>query len=273
MYNGTMNLAAFYRRVGELLSSGTRFGCARLVEAKGSVPQTPSASLILYPDGSFEGTIGGGRFEAQVLSDLLAMIESDERIDYRRYGLNRNELQMFCAGEAHVLLETFRAGSELLVFGGGHVGEALAKLAREVGGFSITVVDDRATYADPKRHPRAHATAHTDASYTDNMPTLGPGSYVVLVTRCHDVDRILCKRFAVLDLAYLGMIGSKAKAASFRKLLLSEGISEEHIARIHMPIGLDLGPTKRPNDVALSILAEVVKVRQQREQGKKERTP
>ncbi|GIW70899.1 MAG: xanthine dehydrogenase [Planctomycetota bacterium] len=260
-----MEAAAFHARVAELLRAGQPFGTARLIDFKGSVPQAPGAAMIVHPGGAIEGTIGGGRFEAAVTTELLGMLQDGGRIALRTYTLSRDELGMYCAGQAQVLLEAFAPAAELVIFGGGHVGAALVRLARQVGGFRITVVDDRLPYAAPEHHPDADRVVHTDPTYTEGLPALGPWSYAVLVTRCHEVDRTLLARLAPLDLAYLGMIGSRAKWGQIRRLLEREGIAPAQLDRVHAPIGLDLGRTKRPEEVALSILAEVVRTRNQRE--------
>jgi xanthine dehydrogenase accessory factor len=261
-----MELADFHARVAALLRSGRPFGTARLVGLEGSVPQAAGASMVVHPDGAIEGTIGGGRFEAAATTDLLGMLEdgAGRAVELKRYTLSRDELGMYCAGRAEVLLETFPAGDELVIFGGGHVGAALCRQARQVGGFRVTVVDDRLPYADPAHHPQADRVIRTDPTYAAGLPELGPWTYAVMVTRCHDVDKALLARLAPLELAYLGMIGSKAKWKQLRAILEREGADPAHLDSVHAPIGLPLGRTKRPEEVALSILAEVIKVRNER---------
>jgi xanthine dehydrogenase accessory factor len=147
-----------------------------------------------------------------------------------------------------------------VIFGGGHVGEALGRLAAELRLFRVTVVDDRAQFAARDRHPRADRVVQTDPLYRERIPALGPWTYAVVVSRCHDVDKHLVRRLAAeADLAYLGMIGSKTKARSLLRELELEGAPRERLERVRAPIGLDLGETKDPATVALSILAEVVK--------------
>ncbi len=253
-----------FARIAALLEDGRAFASARLLDVEGSVPQEPGAALIVRADGAIEGTIGGGRFEATVAADALALLEAGGAVEVREYALTRDELRMYCAGRARVLLEAHRPAPDLVVFGGGHVGEALGRLAADVGLFRTTLVDDRPLYAARDRHPRVDRVVRTDPTYTEGAPALGPDSYVVLVTRCHDVDRTLLKRLAPLDLAYLGMIGSKTKARSLFRELEAEGVPRERLERVRAPIGLDLGPTKDPGAVALSILAEVVKALEER---------
>jgi xanthine dehydrogenase accessory factor len=254
----------FFARVARLIEEGRSFATARLLDVEGSVPQEPGAGMIVHPDGAIEWTIGGGRFEATVTTDALRLLEGRARVELKEYALTREDLRMYCAGRARVLLEAHRPAPELVIFGGGHVGESLGRLAAEVRLFRTTVVDDRPQYAARERHPRADRVVATDPTWREGVPPLGPWTYAVLVSRCHEVDKQLLKRLAGEDLAYLGMIGSKTKAATMLRELESEGVPRAHLERVRAPIGLDLGETKEPGAVALSILAEVVKALNER---------
>jgi xanthine dehydrogenase accessory factor len=259
-----MRPAEFHRRLAALIDEARSFATARLVEVRGSVPQAPGAAMIVLADGSIEGTIGGGRFEAAVALDALALLESGRRAEVREYALDRDELKMYCAGRATVLIEAHAPEPEIVIFGGGHVGEALGRLAAETGLFRTALVDDREVYAARARHPRIDRVLQTDPLYCENLPRLGPWTYAVLVTRCHDVDKALLRRLAAENLAYLGMIGSRSKAAAILRELEEEGVPRERLERVRAPIGLPLGETKEPGAIAVSILAEIVKVLNER---------
>jgi xanthine dehydrogenase accessory factor len=259
-----MRLHEFFARTAALLEEGRTFATARLIGSRGSVPQEEGAAMVVHKDGALEWTIGGGRFEALVRQDALALLERGGTIELKEYALTRDELRMYCAGKASVLLEAHRPSPELLILGGGHVGEALGRLASELRVFRTTLVDDRPAYAARARHPRVDRVVLTDPQYEEGLPPLGPWTYAVIVTRCHDVDKLLLTRLAGEDLAYLGMIGSKSKAASMMREAEAEGVPRARLERVRAPIGLDLGGTKDPAAVALSILAEVTKVLHER---------
>jgi xanthine dehydrogenase accessory factor len=263
----------FFARVAALLEEGRPFATARLLDAEGSVPQAPGAAMIVFPDGSIEWTIGGGRFEATVILDALRLLEGGGAIEMKEYGLTRDELRMYCAGRARVLIEAHRPAPELVVFGGGHVGEALGRLAAELRLFRVTVIDDRPQFASRDRHPRADRVIQTDPLYRERIPPLGRWTYAVVVSRCHDVDKHLVRRLAGEDVAYVGMIGSKTKARGLLRELEAEGVPRERLERVRAPIGLDLGATKDPATVALSILAEVVKALNERSAAEAAATP
>ncbi len=249
----------FQRRLTELLERRARFASARLLEVRGSVPREVGAGMIVYPDGRIESTIGGGRFEAMVIYDAVAMLERGERLAVKEYALTRDELRMYCAGRARVLIETHRPGPHLAIFGGGHVGRALGLIAPDTGLFYTTLVDDRPEFASRERHPRVDRVVLTDPTYTEGIPPLDEDTYAVVVTRCHNVDQALLRRLAPLPLPYLGLIGSRTKARSMLAELEQEGIPRERLERVRSPVGLPIGG-KEPGAVAVSILAEVIQV-------------
>src|SRR5262249_51531056 len=142
-YNGCVRPADFHRRIAALIEEGRRFASARLLDVQGSVPQRPGAGMIVFPDGAIEGTIGGGRFEATVILDAVRLREAGAAIEVKACALTRREVRMYCAGRARVLLEPHAPSPELVIFGGGHVGERLGRLAAETRLFRTTLVDDR----------------------------------------------------------------------------------------------------------------------------------
>lgn len=258
---------AVHRRIAELLQERRRFVVASIVDVKGSCPQRPGARMIVHPDGGFEFTIGGGTFEAEVLHDAAALLAGDRQAagssssgGLREYRLTKNELGMYCQGVVQVFLETYDPRPRLLIFGGGHVGQALSRLAGSTGLFSVTVIDDRAEYADAARHPLADRVIHTDRAFEAEVPETDSQTYLVIVTRCHATDKLIVKRYIERPFLYIGVIGSQSKAAQFRRELAEEGISKTALEKLHSPIGLPIGG-KDPAEVAVSILAELVQTK------------
>lgn len=254
-----MDERAFHLRVADLLEKRLPFAVATIVRVDGSCPRGPGTKMLVHPDGRIEATIGGGRFEAMVIHDAVEAIEAGEaRI--QEYRLTKADIGMYCAGRVEVLIEPHRAEARLVVFGGGHVGQALVDLAAGMGGFHVTLIDDRPAFASKERHPRADEVVLTDEAYQRGVPTLDEHSYVAIVTRCHDVDKLIIRRLARAKVAYLGMIGSAAKARAVRAELEREGVPADDLARVRSPIGLPIGG-KSPGEIALSILAEIQVVR------------
>ena len=252
---------AVHRRIADLLRERHEFVVASIAEVKGSCPQRPGARLLVHPDGSFEFTIGGGTFEAEVLRDALAAFgEGGTRsCEYR---LTKNDLGMYCQGVVKVLFEHYTPRPRLLIFGGGHVGQALSKLAAATEVFHVTVVDDREEFASREKHPTADEVLLTDRNFVQNVPESDTSTYIAVITRCHATDQLLVKRFLELPRAYLGLIGSEPKVRQFRKELMESGISEQSLGGLYAPIGLPIGG-KDPAEVAISILAEIIQVKNQ----------
>lgn len=158
-----------------------------------------------------------------------------------------------------VMIEPIMQSEELVILGGGHIAQPLAKVAKLLG-FKVTVADDRPGFASKERFPEADCLV--PAAYEDilNYLDLGPRSHVVVVTQGHRHDWVCVQQVMKYPLAYLGVIGSRRKISMTREKLLGEGYAEEKIDRIYMPVGLDIG-AETPEEIAVSIAAELIKVR------------
>lgn len=157
------------------------------------------------------------------------------------------------------VLEPVLSKPELLVFGGGHVGGAVARAAA-VAGWRVTLVDDRAEYADAVRHPYADRTVCCDFHDVSAAVAVTARTYAVVATRGHQHDALIVDQLAGRQLRYLGMLGSRRKVALTWQLLESWGHSPERLARVHAPVGLAIG-ADTPEEIAVSIVAEMIAVR------------
>ncbi len=251
-----MRVHRVYARIEELLRRRRSFAVAELVDGRGSMPNERGAILLVHPDGKTEFTIGGGVFEARVREDALKGFQK-RTSQLKTYRLTPEETGMYCAGEARVWIRYLEPDPRLLIFGAGHVGQALARLSGTAEIFETWVIDDRAQFADPRRFPEGVRVVHTDGAYLEGVPPADPFTYVVIVTRCHETDLQLVDRYLRTPVRYLGMIGSERKWQRFRKELQKLGHSEEALQKVRSPIGLRIGG-KTPEEIAVSILAEVV---------------
>ncbi|SDP42199.1 XdhC family aldehyde oxidoreductase maturation factor [Desulforhopalus singaporensis] len=190
---------------------------------------------------------------------------------------DRDNLQPFGSGFYEFLMEkTGRApylvvadGVELFVeplvspgvvhlIGAGHVSFAAAKIAAFTG-FEVVVVDDRSEFASHNRFPEAHQVRVVD-SFDSCFDRLTADDYVVIVTRGHLHDKEVLAQALGTDAGYIGMIGSRKKRDMIYDALRDQGVSEASLARVYSPIGLSIG-ADTPNEIALSIVGELVKVR------------
>jgi xanthine dehydrogenase accessory factor len=160
-------------------------------------------------------------------------------------------------------VELLMPPARLLLFGCGHVARAVGPLARGVG-FEVVVCDDGETGELDRAPAWAHRViaSFDPAEVEGELAGLGPGDYVVVVTRDHAVDqRILERLLPRLDLTYLGVIGSRGKVARFEKRLAARGlVTPERWSRLRAPIGLDIA-AETPEEIAVSIVAELVAVK------------
>jgi xanthine dehydrogenase accessory factor len=158
-----------------------------------------------------------------------------------------------------VFVEPVEPSPELYVFGAGHVGYFVAKMAREVA-FRVHVIDDREKFASEERFGKDIDVI------VDHIPTwleshqLPPTAYAVIVTRGHTHDLDALRALAKQQLRYLGLIGSKAKVKRIYDALLDEGTPVDSLKAVHAPIGLDIGAIT-PQEIAVSILAELIAVK------------
>jgi xanthine dehydrogenase accessory factor len=165
-----------------------------------------------------------------------------------------------------MLVEPILPAPLLVIVGGGHVGQALAALAR-FAGFDILVLDDRAEFAAEAIFPPGTALRCGDIAKELSALPLGGDAYVVVVTRGHQHDQAALAACIRKPAAYIGMIGSKRKVAMIRKSLFDSGLaSEEELGRLHAPIGLAIGAQTVP-EIAVSIVAELISVLRKGEGG------
>ena len=158
-----------------------------------------------------------------------------------------------------VLIEPIAGNPSLVIFGGGHIGKTISRVA-SIAGFRITVVDDREEFANPQRFPEP--TKAICASPQDALTRieLSPSSYIVIATRGHRDDEEILEMMVQRDVKYIGMIGSKRKVLTTYDRLTQSGIPAELLAKVHAPIGLEIG-SANPEEIAISVVAELIAVR------------
>lgn len=160
---------------------------------------------------------------------------------------------------AEIFIEPFIPAPVLLIAGAGHIAMPLAALGTLMK-FSVSVTDDRASFANRERFPTAKHLLVGDIESTLRAYPITARTHIVLVTRAHahDVQGLR----AILDspAAYIGMIGSQRRVWAVLKLLHNEGVPVEKLLRVRAPIGLDLGGST-PEEIALAIMSEIVLLR------------
>jgi xanthine dehydrogenase accessory factor len=184
--------------------------------------------------GEEKGTALAGHLDAAFAADRSATVEIDGRA---------------------IFINVFNPLLRLIVVGAVHMAEPLARYAAVVG-YDVTIVDPRRAYTEPKRFPGV--TLLSDWP-DDALATLAPDHRTAVVTLTHDpkIDDPALHFALKAPVFYIGCLGSTRTHAKRVDRLTAEGFSAEEIARIHGPVGLDIG-ARTPQEIALSIMAEVV---------------
>ena len=147
----------------------------------------------------------------------------------------------------------------LIIFGGGHIGRSLCRIAA-IAGFKVTVVDDRKEYTDKSRFPdAARIIAEKFVDAFEHLEVHSSAS-IVIVTRGHEFDREVLRKALTTSARYIGMIGSRKKVAATFTRLHEAGVPLSTLMRVRAPVGLELGAVSA-EEIAVGIVAELIRVR------------
>jgi len=327
----------------QVITTGKSVAYTALVETRGSTPQKAGAVMLVFPDGSQSGTLGGGCVEAEVKQKALRLLDEGRR-EILSFQLDNDygwDDGLICGGRMRMLVDPVRSDDDLsyfqilhehiasgkccteavviddvtgadagdrflfedsgavlarrsscepiagihenlkplserprpyvldgvsylprlercrlLIVGGGHVGQKVAELAADVD-FDVWVVDDREAYCNPDRFPEAKRLIVAPIDAALSGLDVDTNTMAIIVTRGHNHDEEALYHLAETQARYVGMIGSKRKIKLIFEDLLREGISREALARVHAPLGFDIGSQTVP-EIAVSIVAELV---------------
>ena len=248
---------SIYQKIIQIENSHEKAVLCTIIATKGSAPRKTGAKMLVYKNGSIEGSIGGGALEKVVIEQALYVLKNNQAKTVKHNLVN--ELAMCCGGTVELFIEPIMNRKKVFIFGVGHVGKALAKFATELS-FDITLIDDRyeafndmdaTAYTLVKEH---HVTAIERLSFDEN-------TFVVILTYNHANDREILALASQKPHQYIGMIGSERKVEIAKKnMIASDFMNEEEIKNIDMPIGIDIQAIT-PQEIAISILAKMIDVR------------
>jgi xanthine dehydrogenase accessory factor len=250
-------MQTIFSKIEELRSEGKKAALCVVISTAGSTPRKIGAKMLVLEDGSIYGTIGGGSVEKDVMEHAVESLKNENPI-VKKYKLEE-DLKMQCGGSMEVYIEPLNVMKKLYVFGAGHIGKAVSKLALDLE-FNITVFDTREgifndiEFKGCKCICKDYYKAIEEALFDEN-------TFVVIVTPKHEFDEEILKRVVVKPHAYVGMIGSKRKVEIIKKNLSAEKIiPQKEIDRIDMPVGIPFA-AETPNEIAISIVAKLIDVR------------
>lgn len=250
-----------FDRAAELTRQGTPFVQVTLISTRGHAPQDPGAKILVTGNGLDTGTVGGGKVEAKCVERAKELLKNPRPAPELVTWNLQKDVGMTCGGEVTYLFETFAGESwQIVVFGAGHVAQALARTLDTLACRAV-FVDDR-----PEWLERLPQSGRIRAEYRESpasfVSELEGREFVVVMTRGHATDMPVLRALYAQKpgIPYLGSIGSDVKALKIRAELKASGISPEDVARLHCPIGLPLG-NNDPAEIAISIVAELIQER------------
>ncbi|HEU5368258.1 MAG TPA: XdhC family protein, partial [Ktedonobacterales bacterium] len=242
-----------YARAAEAaLAANQAAALVTVIHATGAWHAQLGAQMLVCEDGAATGSPGlGTSLEPTIREAALAAMRAGEP-----------GVQEYAGPEgsvAEVFFDPFLPRPELILVGAGHISVPLAQLAASLD-FEVTVIDDRASFANKERFPEACQILVAGAEAALRGLRITPRSHLVLVTRAHSHDVEALRAVIDSEAAYIGMIGSQRRIWAVYKLLHDEGVAAEKLTRVRAPIGLDLGGMT-PVEIALCIMAEIVMLR------------
>ncbi len=252
--------ATIFQALASLEQNGEGGALCMIVSSRGSTPRHIGSKMLVYPDGQFIGTVGGGEVEARVIQEALESLQEGQPrlLKYDMVDPAQGDPGV-CGGQLEVYVEPILPQATLVIIGGGHVGKAVAHLAHWLK-FRVAVSDDRAEFCTPEANPDADAFYPVQMADLPGLLKITSQTYIVLTTRGAGVDIEGLAPLLDTPAAFIGVIGSRRRWAVTRKGLIDAGVPEDKIKRVHSPIGLELN-AETPEEIAVSILAEIIMLR------------
>jgi len=219
--------------------------------------------MIVFPDGSQEGTVGGAAMEENARQFALKAFGNGKgKGGLFKFGLSGSDEKAgyaVCGGEATIYIEIMKPKPHILIFGGGHIALEVAKLCDQIE-YGYSIVDDRDEFVAEEKFPSAKGLFRQRVEDFFADCDMKPYSHVLICTYGHKYDADAAHGVLKNFTGYIGMIGSKTKRAEIREKLVAGDIPAELFDTIHCPVGLDIG-AETPAEIAVSIVAEIIAAR------------
>lgn len=254
---GQPDMRAFAEAIVQALESEHAAVLVTVIAAGGSWRASIGQQMLVHESGELLGSLALPGASANLAEKLVEAAQ--QAIVAGKPHVERIESQEASLTWAELFIEPFVPPPVLLIGGAGHIAVPLAALA-SIMKFSVSVTDDRPSFANRERFPGAKQILVGDIEATLRNYPITPRAHIVLVTRAHTHDVQGLRAIIDSPAAYIGMIGSQRRVWAVFKLLHQEGVPAEKLARVHAPIGLDLGGST-PEEIALAIMSEIVLLR------------
>ena len=247
--------------IARLSRENTGFVLVTVVETEGSAPRDAESKMVVEADQTHD-SIGGGNLEFEAIDAARELLNADKSaIQSRVFSLGK-DLTQCCGGKVTLLFECFPpCRFNIVLFGAGHVGKALAVILSELP-CRLRWVDSRDDIF-PHPLPENIETASIRNAF-EAVGSCPEGAYYLVMTHSHEIDIELCEAILTRgDSRYCGLIGSKSKGAKFRSRLGKKGFTAEELNRLTCPIGLQSIPGKTPMEVAVSVAGQLLALHHQ----------
>jgi len=249
-----------YQLLYEIEKNNGSAALCTVVKSDGSTPRHVGSKMLVHADGKFIGTVGGGELESRVIKAALESLEDGKprTLSYTLADPSRGDPGV-CGGTVEVFVEPILPPAMIVVVGGGHVGRAVVHLAKWLG-FRVAVSDDRVEFSNPESVPGADEYYPVPMGKLTEHLKVTRQTYLVITSRGSSVDVQGLPSLLDSKAAYIGVIGSKRRWLTTVRALKEQGVTDEKIARVHSPMGIELN-AETPEEIAVSILAEILMLR------------
>ncbi len=256
-----------YEQLRKAEKAGRPWALATIVKTYGHTPRSAGTKMLVYENGSIDGTVGGGEAEARVIADALDCMRTGQTL-LKRYAPQApagGGQADGCEKVIEVFIEPGKTEPDLYLLGSGHVARAVMLLARQAG-FRVTVIDTWDTSPVGAALQEADARIHLESFAKIDPALVQPQGYYIICTPSHAADCEALQGVLPLDAAYIGMLGAKHKFLPIFEKMRELGYPDEQLKEIHAPVGLDIGGETLP-ELAVSIVGELIAVRNGKDGG------
>jgi xanthine dehydrogenase accessory factor len=250
------------KSLNEWKSKGIPCAIVTIVKAEGSTPRGAGSKMVVNDRGEIAGSVGGGPVEHLSREEALKAIKEKRcmSLDFSLAGdiwrvTPDKSIQSICGGSLTVFIEPVLPTEEIVIFGGGHIGEKISKYC-EILNMPYRIFDNREAFSSAERFPSAAERVCKPYEPLAESIKLTCASYCVILTHGHAHDEICLEQILRnKDVPYIGMIGSAKKIQIIVEHIRSRGGSIDN--RLYSPVGLKIA-NNLPEQIALGIVAQIV---------------
>ncbi len=250
----------FFSELKDAFNRNQPFVLCTVVETEGSSPGTVGQKMIVFRDGSTVGTVGGGVNEERVRVAAVDLFKNGtSKILSFDLSSPLDGSEPICGGMARVFIELQAHEPRMVIFGAGHIGKTLAKMAA-LTRFRVTIVDERPDYAREELFPDCEKVICMPYVESVKAADIDEKTHVAVVTPGHIKDREVLQKVLKSEAPYIGLVSSAKKMVEMKAAFVQEGHDKNKVENIFAPIGVNLGSTT-PEEIAVEILAQIVAFR------------